>query len=931
MRWLIGLIAGLIVGGMGWGWSGAVVLGFIGWLAGVIAGSKKSAAPVTPQRTMVEAPSTRMERLERSVAALERRLARLEGSPVGDVPPVTTEAIESAQAGATEASAPTEAAAPTEAPVEAAAPPRQPPRVSPPPRPPPKPNFIIAWFMGGNTIVRVGALILFVGLVFLVNYAREHNLIAPEFRVAGVAAFGIALLVIGWRLREKRTGYAVSLQGAGVATLYLTMFAAMRLYHLVSPEAAFFLLAAIAAFSAVLAIGQDSLALAVIGAGGGFLAPILASTGGGNHVALFSYYLVLNAGIFGIAWYKAWRSLNVMGLLFTFLIGLAWGTQSYTDEKFATTEPFLIAFFLMYVAIAILFTRGSSSTIPPRAEKSSSTLPSGSNGRGSRFVDGTVVFGTPHKAFGLQAGMLADTEFGLAYTSIASAALYMALAFILMRQRNERWSLLNESFLALGVVFATLAIPLALDARWTSASWALEGAAIVWLGVRQQRTLARAFGLLLQVGAAVSYLIAYGGMPDGPPLVDAPFIGALLMAIAGLAVHRLLAMGGDRVTKVEKGLVPIFFVWGIAWLIFAGHHEIETFLPQEMRLNAHALLLAAIALAFTLIARSGKWSEARWPGYALLPGLMLVALLEFLRQSHPFADYGALAWPAAFAVLVYVLHESDKRQVNGEGISVLHAGTFLLASALGAWEMHWAAVLVTAHGTAWSVTSVLLAPAMLLLFAVSREVDERWPVKAHVQAYRLGAVLPVLVAMGAWVLYANGTHDGTSTPLPYLPLLNAIDLGHALIAICVAGAVFAWRRSEIDIPEPFRGRAGWAVVGALTFVWLNGVLLRSLHHWADVPYRLQPMMRSVIVQASISVFWSVIALGLMVYATRHARRALWMVGAALMGVVVVKLFLLDFSHLAGIERIVSFIVVGILMLVIGYFSPVPPRMREEPA
>jgi uncharacterized membrane protein len=84
--------------------------------------------------------------------------------------------------------------------------------------------------------------------------------------------------------------------------------------------------------------------------------------------------------------------------------------------------------------------------------------------------------------------------------------------------------------------------------------------------------------------------------------------------------------------------------------------------------------------------------------------------------------------------------------------------------------------------------------------------------------------------------------------------------------------VLAWRRSNIEIPEPFRGRGGWILIGVLSFIWLNGVLLRSLHHWADVPYRLQPMLRSVVVQASLSIFWTVIALTLMVYATRSARR-----------------------------------------------------------
>ena len=91
---------------------------------------------------------------------------------------------------------------------------------------------------------------------------------------------------------------------------------------------------------------------------------------------------------------------------------------------------------------------------------------------------------------------------------------------------------------------------------------------------------------------------------------------------------------------------------------------------------------------------------------------------------------------------------------------------------------------------------------------------------------------------------------------------------------------------------------------------------------------LKELERSVLAQASLSVFWSVLALALMVFAARTARRALWMVGAALMAVVVIKLFVVDLSNVGGIERIVSFIAVGLLMLVIGYFSPVPPRKTE---
>jgi len=278
---------------------------------------------------------------------------------------------------------------------------------------------------------------------------------------------------------------------------------------------------------------------------------------------------------------------------------------------------------------------------------------------------------------------------------------------------------------------------------------------------------------------------------------------------------------------------------------------------------------------------------------------------------------------------VFLLREFDKGDDKPETHGALHTGTFLFVAALGAWEMNWAAAQVTSHGTSWSVTAVLLVPAMLLLFVVSKELDDRWPVNRHVRAYRLGAVLSTLVAMGVWSLYANATHDGTSSPLPYLPILNAIDLGHALIWICVMGSLLARRRSGLELPEALRGGTSWIIIAALTFIWLNGILIRSLHHWADVPYTLNGVIHSRVAQASLSVFWTTIALALMVYATRKGLRTLWMVGGALMAIVVVKLFLIDFGHLEGITRIVAFIAVGVLMLVIGYFSPVPPKRVEE--
>ncbi len=162
-----------------------------------------------------------------------------------------------------------------------------------------------------------------------------------------------------------------------------------------------------------------------------------------------------------------------------------------------------------------------------------------------------------------------------------------------------------------------------------------------------------------------------------------------------------------------------------------------------------------------------------------------------------------------------------------------------------------------------------------------------------------------------------------------MPLLNPLDIAQALVFVIVAYWLMTLRTLgyvEKQGPAPI---ALYAAFGGANFIWVNGVLLRTLHHWADVPFQLDAMLRSVLVQAALSLFWSILALAIMVFATRRALRELWLTGAALMGVVVVKLFLVDLSNVGTVERIVSFIGVGVLMLVIGYLSPVPPRFRTE--
>ncbi|MYK74905.1 MAG: DUF2339 domain-containing protein [Acidimicrobiaceae bacterium] len=104
---------------------------------------------------------------------------------------------------------------------------------------------------------------------------------------------------------------------------------------------------------------------------------------------------------------------------------------------------------------------------------------------------------------------------------------------------------------------------------------------------------------------------------------------------------------------------------------------------------------------------------------------------------------------------------------------------------------------------------------------------------------------------------------------------------------------------------------------------------RAVSHWLDVPWELESLWDATELQTSLSILWAVIGLSGMVAGVRMARRAVWVAGASWMAVVVVKLFLVDLSSLTALGRVVSFIVVGVLLLIVGYLAPVPPAGAAE--
>jgi uncharacterized membrane protein len=172
-----------------------------------------------------------------------------------------------------------------------------------------------------------------------------------------------------------------------------------------------------------------------------------------------------------------------------------------------------------------------------------------------------------------------------------------------------------------------------------------------------------------------------------------------------------------------------------------------------------------------------------------------------------------------------------------------------------------------------------------------------------------------------WSVGTNITMSGNSYPLPYVPILNPLDIAQVFVLLVLARYGLRLRREML--PQVL-----W-LLAILTFVWLNAVLLRTLHHWAGIPYEPEALFRSALVQTALTIFWTILALTTMVFATRRSLRLVWIVGASLIAVVIAKLFLIDLLRIGTFARAVSFVVVGLLVLVVGYFSPLPPSRRQK--
>jgi uncharacterized membrane protein len=547
----------------------------------------------------------------------------------------------------------------------------------------------------------------------------------------------------------------------------------------------------------------------------------------------------------------------------------------------------------------------------------------------------------------LHASLVTVFPYALAYSALGLAVFYCALALTLQRQQNSNFRLLVEAFAALAVIFGSLAIPLAFNKHITAAMWSFEGAGMIWLGLRTHRKLPRFFGMLLQVSAGYAYLHTlvfhrYAYHSDGTPvtlmpIINGEYLGSVLLCatawFSAWLLHNYEQKKDELPLASYEKHWPIIALWvGCFWWVLGGLREIDVRM-DDIRMTA-VMIHAAIGAGILW------YTASRWPWRTpamialLAPAAAVFIGLSWLRMSldlwHPFADWGFVGWPVLFATQYLLLWLSDQREDLAPKTltHILHAGSYLALTIMLTWEANWQCA---SHiEGVWPTLIIGLVPALMLWPLTSSANVTKWPVSAYNISYRIhaGTILTVFALL--WLLFVNLSNAGDPVAIPYVPLLNPLDI----ISLLLFGVVIKWWQSlssdEQQARWPFAFRPIVMVAGLL-FVWLNAALIRTLHYYFGAPLDYDGMFNSTLVQTTLSIFWMLVSFALMVYASRRAMRPLWIAGITLIIVVIAKLFLIDLVHTGTLARIISFLGVGALLFVVSYISPFPPAASENKA
>lgn len=334
--------------------------------------------------------------------------------------------------------------------------------------PPPRPSRTRAeWeaLIGGKLLNRIGALALILGVGFFLKYAFDNNWITETMRVLIGLVIGAGLLASGARTHKKGFQiFAQGLFGAGISILYLSVYASFNFYHLVPQTVAFVLMAIVTVGAFFHALRYDSLAISCLGWAGGFLTPIMLSTGQANEVGLFTYIALLDIGLLAVLLKKdAWIILEPLTLAATYLMYLLWYDKYYQPENLLLTVLFLSIFWGLFYGLDVF-----------RIIKSTKTF--------AQIRQAVAGFNALFYYAAMYAVIDSSHHNWMGAITLAIGAVYF-VTFLALKRRGLEEATTLARYTLTAIVLLILATAIQFDDFITIAFWSVEALILIWCGI----------------------------------------------------------------------------------------------------------------------------------------------------------------------------------------------------------------------------------------------------------------------------------------------------------------------------------------------------------------------------------------------------------------------------------------------------------------
>jgi uncharacterized membrane protein len=518
---------------------------------------------------------------------------------------------------------------------------------NPSPKPPSKTSREWEAFVGGRLFNRIGAAAIILGIGFFLKYAFENDII-PEWLRVVMGVLAGAGLILGAVQARKRTLeiFAQGLTGAGMGTLYLSVYASYNFYHLVSIPVAFGGMIAVTALGFVLALRFDSLAIALISWFGGFITPLLFHTQTPNVFGLFAYLLFLNLGMLALVLMRdAWFVIKPLSFVNTFGIAFLWYLDKYTTlEHFALATTFAVLYWALFFGVDLYRSVQGLSRNDALWRKCDSLLNS------------TVSYGA------LFALVYDAARAWMPLVTILFAAAYF-LAAQLVRSRQVEHTFAFRRYIFSAIVYLFIATAQHFSREWLIIAWSLEMVVICYLAWRVHEKFVM-FVMLVAAALVWASLIHFENsfIEHSAPFRILTFAAYIVIVASFLAIALMverLEVGGQQLFTLKNADGTrrfignyVHYAWGIQGAQMLGY--VHRCLFEQYTLNdvLYAAVIpvndytnAAIHIVWAMlylvllswIARRQTWHETTH--LSLINLLLFLALVPLGFSYNPATEW----------------------------------------------------------------------------------------------------------------------------------------------------------------------------------------------------------------------------------------------------------------------------------------------------